>query len=87
MPQFGTKVGATAWATSSCALGEALYQISEAPASHHPLEFWSGSGDVRRCLLRRFPYMVVFQSRPDEQLVVAIAHVRRQPLYWLERLG
>lgn len=30
----------------------------------------------------RFPYAVVFVCRPDEVVVVAVAHMRREPLYW-----
>lgn len=51
------------------------------------LETYSGEHDVRRCVLERFPYLVVFVCQANETLVVATAHVRRRPLYWLERLG
>lgn len=42
---------------------------------------------ARRCLLSRFPYGVIYQYRPDAQmvLVVAIAHMHRQPEYWIRR--
>jgi len=42
--------------------------------------------EVRRCLLRSFPYALVFLVTPDELLVIAIAHVRREPGYWLYRV-
>jgi len=51
------------------------------------LQSYGGPREVRRCLLERFPYLVMFVRRPAEVLVVAISHARRQPLYWLERLG
>jgi hypothetical protein len=51
------------------------------------LETYAGEHDVRRCVLDRFPYLIVFACLTDETLVVAIAHARRRPLYWLERLG
>jgi len=42
---------------------------------------------VRRYVLDRFPYLIVFACRPEDTLLVAIADARRRPLYWLERLG
>jgi len=42
---------------------------------------------ARRCLLPRFPYSVVYVVAPDSSIViVAAAHARRRPRYWLERL-
>lgn len=39
----------------------------------------------RRYLLRRFPYSIVYQIRPDEIRVIAVAHQRRRPAYWATR--
>jgi hypothetical protein len=41
---------------------------------------------TRRCRTRRFPYGIVYRVQHDEVLVVAISHLHRQPLYWLNRL-
>lgn len=41
---------------------------------------------VRRALLPGFPYAVVFLTMADETRVLAVAHARRQPGYWLQRL-
>jgi hypothetical protein len=65
----------------------ALGRIRSDPLSFSRLETHIGPYDVRRCILKRFPYLVIFAPRPNEVLVVAIAHVRRRPLFWLERLG
>jgi hypothetical protein len=67
-------------------VAEAFGRIESNPESFSRLEAYGGRHDVRRCVLRRFPYLVVFAWRPDELLVVALAHVRRRPFYWLERL-
>ena len=40
---------------------------------------------VRRALLRRFPYVVIYLPR-DPIEIVAIAHGRRRPGYWCDRL-
>ena len=44
------------------------------------------SNRTRRCRTRRFQYGVVYRATQDEILVVAIAHLHRRPLYWLERI-
>lgn len=36
-------------------------------------------------MLRRFPYKIIYEVRASEVLVVAIAHVRRKPSYWVDR--
>ena len=42
---------------------------------------------ARRFLLPRFPYGVVYVLAPDASIVVmAVAHVRRRPRYWVSRL-
>ena len=39
----------------------------------------------RRYVLRRFPYSVFYQIAADEIRVVAVAHHRRRPSYWVGR--
>lgn len=42
---------------------------------------------IRRALLHRFPFAVVFLELPDGRLrVIAFAHARRRPGYWLSRV-
>jgi hypothetical protein len=43
-------------------------------------------GLVRRCLLSKFPYKLLYTIRGDEAVVLAVAHLHRDPDYWLERL-
>ena len=40
---------------------------------------------TRRLLIARFPYQVVYRLRPDEIVVVAVAHLKRRPGYWKHR--
>lgn len=42
-------------------------------------------GISRRFPLRRFPYNLVYQIKPDELRVIALAHQRRRPSYWKNR--
>ena len=39
-------------------------------------------GTARRFLLRRFPYNIVYQIKPEELRVIALAHQRRRPSFW-----
>jgi toxin ParE1/3/4 len=41
---------------------------------------------VRRFILSRFPYSILYQITPDKILVVAVMHNSRKPGYWLNRL-
>lgn len=41
---------------------------------------------VRRRVLRRFPYSVAWIVEPTEIVIVAVAHARRRPGYWLDRV-
>jgi toxin ParE1/3/4 len=41
---------------------------------------------TRRIVLRRFPYSVVYWPDASDLLVVAVAHARRKPGYWRNRL-
>jgi plasmid stabilization system protein ParE len=42
---------------------------------------------VRRCVGNRFPYDVIFQRiTSDLILILAVAHQRRHPEYWLGRI-
>lgn len=40
---------------------------------------------ARRCIVRRFPYGVLYQVRADCVLVVALLHTKRSPRTWQER--
>jgi len=41
---------------------------------------------MRRCLLRRFPYGLIYHEELGDILIVAMAHLHRQPEYWRDRL-
>lgn len=47
----------------------------------------SGDAEVRRVVLQRFPYALVFVVLPKVIAVVAVAHTRREPGYWRDRVG
>ena len=41
---------------------------------------------LRRCLLSRFPYGIIYGIDVDIIVIVAIAHLHREPRYWADRL-
>jgi plasmid stabilization system protein ParE len=58
-----------------------IERIREAP------ERWpSYLSDTRRFLLHQFPFAIVYQSSPVLIHVLAVAHCRRRPGYWRDRI-
>lgn len=43
-------------------------------------------GPARRKLMARFPYAVIYSVVHDDVYVLAVAHGRRRPFYWQDRL-
>lgn len=52
----------------------------------YPLSSPEIEKDLRRCLLSRFPYGVIYGIDSENIIVVAIAHLHREPQYWIDRL-
>jgi plasmid stabilization system protein ParE len=41
---------------------------------------------LRRCLLARFPYGIIYGLEDDMMVVIAVAHLHRKPRYWAGRI-
>lgn len=41
---------------------------------------------IRRCLLARFPYGLIYGVDGETLVVVAVAHLHREPRYWVDRI-
>jgi plasmid stabilization system protein ParE len=68
------------------AVREALQRIAATPRTWPLVRDVPERLNVRRFLLRRFPYSIVF-IEPDEEIrVLAIAHTSREPGFWRHRL-
>ena len=42
-------------------------------------------GSMRRKIIAKFPYALLYRDEPDEIVVVAVMHMRRKPDYWAGR--
>jgi plasmid stabilization system protein ParE len=60
--------------------------IAARPESFPRLLDVPGDDGVRRALLPRFPYAIVFTELAEEIRVLAVAHGKRRPGYWLYRV-
>lgn len=56
-----------------------------AQVSGNPTVWRVVSADVRRYLVRQFPFGIYYTIERDEIVVWAIMHLHRQPGYWRER--
>lgn len=52
---------------------------------HNPLGYQVLFRELRRALVRRFPYAVFFKTHEDAVVVVAVLHMRRDPALWQSR--
>ena len=56
---------------------EAIVRHPEAGAVVH--------GSVRRRLIRRFPYALLYSVRPGSVRILAVMNLKRRPAYWVGR--
>jgi plasmid stabilization system protein ParE len=52
----------------------------------HPGQFPEYALGTRRMVLQRFPYLLVFREAAAGVEVIAVAHERRRPGYWRDRV-
>ena len=52
----------------------------------HPLHYQAIYGQVRRTVLRGFPYALLYVASEDEVNVIACVHGRRNPTRWHRRV-
>jgi len=68
------------------AVATTLDRISAAPEL---FALWPGvpqtAPRIRMAVVDRFPYLIAFEQHEEFILVLAIAHQKRRPLYWLAR--
>lgn len=77
------------YADVSAELAEAFVESVEAGISSildRPRAWKRVGRRVRRYLLHRFPYGIHYVVQDDVVIIVAIAHMRRRPGYWRDRV-
>ncbi len=82
--------GARYYQAQSTGLGtEFLAEVERTIAAivSHPKAAPKVTPDIRRRLLKRFPFGILYVATVDEIVVLAVMHLRRRPGYWQDRLG
>ena len=59
---------------------ETVQRIKEFPQTWHPL-----GSNIRRCQMRRFPFGIIYEPSEVEIVLIAVAHLHREPEYWRSR--
>jgi len=62
------------------AVEDAIYRVREFPTRWQIID-----EDIRRCLIRKFPYAILYTVEEDLILIVAVMHFSRKPRYWKNR--
>jgi plasmid stabilization system protein ParE len=67
-------------------ISASLDRVSDAPESYPPWPRTRAADPViRKATIQRFPYVIAFEEHEQHLLVLAVAHAKRRPLYWLTR--
>lgn len=59
----------------------AVAAIAESPMTWPIIE-----GELRRRLVRRFPFGILYRIELKKIVIIAVAHLRRRPGYWRGRI-
>lgn len=51
----------------------------------YPLSCAEIEKGLRRCLLTRFPFGIIYGIENETIIIVAVAHLHRKPRYWSDR--
>lgn len=51
----------------------------------HPQAGAIVAGSIRRRMLQRFPYALLYRAKPEQLRILAVMNLRRRPGYWIGR--
>jgi hypothetical protein len=54
--------------------------------SYFPFAWQQITINTRRCLVKTFPYGIIYQILDDTILIIAIANLHQKPNYWKDRI-
>lgn len=60
---------------------DAIFRIIESPHRYPVID-----EDIRRCLVSKFPYAILYSIEEEYILIIAVMHCSRKPKYWQKRL-
>jgi len=70
-------------------VAEVTAMLTRIAQASHAYPLWPNVKDtavpIRRALVQRFPYAIAFEVHSNEIRVLAVAHAKRRPLYWVTR--
>jgi plasmid stabilization system protein ParE len=52
----------------------------------HPYAWSPLQKNVRKCILKKFPFNIVYAIEENLIIILAVAHQHREPYYWIDRL-
>ena len=90
-PEAEAEMRATAqwYEARSTGLGQLFLNavdVATATIAANPEAFGFAGPDIRRHLVRRFPFGILYRAERDRVYILAVAHSRREPNYWKHRL-
>jgi len=56
-----------------------------ARVAHMPEMYAMVHRDIRRAVLRRFPYSILYRVEPNQVVIVSVFHSGRDPMRWKSR--
>lgn len=65
-------------------LNQEIKQATQLIAAH-PQAWAIVENNIRRILVRRFPYGLLYTIKHDEIYILAVMHLNREPHYWKSR--
>ncbi|MGB3509573.1 MAG: type II toxin-antitoxin system RelE/ParE family toxin [Microcoleaceae cyanobacterium] len=63
------------------AVENTIFKIVESPTRWPVID-----EDIRRCLMRKFPYGILYTIEDNFILILAVMHCSREPGYWKDRV-
>ena len=64
---------------------EAEVEDAIATMEENPELYTESEDGIRRCLVSRFPYVLMYSIESDYILILAVMHTSRRPGYWRNR--
>ncbi len=53
----------------------------------HPQSHPTVYRDVRRAVVPKYPYVIIYREGPEEVVVISVFHTSRDPSTWKSRIG